>query len=423
MTKLGLIVEGIPAVDTAGSAMASWTVALEAAAAGHETHVLVLITAFDREDEQLTKTRVRRLEDAGIQVSTLAMPPPRPVTVRGPLARLRWLLAPDPADDYPSIQLADEIRAWARDIDADALWVVNYGPVAALAHDRPAPAYAVLGDPLHLVSKYWLRRLQPRPTKLYAAEVLGWLGRARTLPRWIAEVMRPYEARGWYGAQHAAWLTEHGVSCDYVRVPVVDLAGPDWRDRRDAAKSNRIRIALVGGVEGTASRQGYRALGTTVLPALDRQLGTDGYELHFVGRTPTVLPPELESIAVHPAVHFRGHVTDLESELFSTDVLLFPSRYPVGIRTRIITALAFGCCVVSNDTAALGAPELVDDVNCLLAKDESALARQLVAACVSPQLRERLGSAGRTTYEESFSPWSAGRRVVEVLERIAVGGH
>jgi glycosyltransferase involved in cell wall biosynthesis len=404
--------------------MASLTVALQATAAGHETYVLVLLTSFDNEDAELSDTRLQRLRDAGVVVATLPIPAPRTGTVRGGrLNLLRSLLAPNPADDYPSIQLAPEIRAWVRSIDADALWVVNYGPVAALARNRSVPAFAVLGDPLHLVSKYWLKRISPRPTKQYATEMLTWLGRARTLPPWIEKTMRPYEACGWYGAQHAAWLTARGVFCEYVRVPVVDLAGPDWQQRRVAAASERIRVALVGGVEGTASRQGHSALATAVLPALDRQLGADGYELHFIGRTPDVLPAELQAIADHPSVHFRGHVTDLESELFATDVLLFPSRYPVGIRTRIVTALGFGCCVVSNDTAALGAPELIDGVNCLLATDEEALARQLVAACVSPELRERLGTAGRRTYEESFSPWSAGRRVVEVLENLAAVEH
>jgi glycosyltransferase involved in cell wall biosynthesis len=401
--------------------MASWTVALEAVAAGHETHVLVLLTSFDNEDVELRDGRLQRLRHAGVHVASLLIPPPRAGNERSGLSLIRSLLAPDPTRDYPSIQVAPTIRAWVESIDADALWVVNYGPVAALARNRSTPAFAVLGDPLHLVSKYWLKRLSPRPTKLYAAEVLGWLGRARTLPPWIEEIMRPYEARGWYGAQHAAWLAKRGVACEYVRVPVVDLAGAEWRARREAARSDRVRVALVGGLEGTASRQGYRALAETVLPTLDRQLGADAYELHFIGRTPKTLPPELQSISAHRSVHFRGHLPDLESELFATDVLLFPSRYPVGIRTRIVTALAFGCCVVSNDTASLGAPELVDDVNCLLATDEAALTRRLVAACASPQLRERLGTAGRMTYEESFSPWSAGRRVVEVLERLAAG--
>jgi glycosyltransferase involved in cell wall biosynthesis len=115
----------------------------------------------------------------------------------------------------------------------------------------------------------------------------------------------------------------------------------------------------------------------------------------------------------------HGFVDDLAPLLERADIFLFPSRYPVGIRTRIVGAMSFACCVVTDPSSALGAPELQDRKNVLMADSPGALAATIVEALLLPDLRGRIGDAARQTYEERFAPTVAARAIVDRLVSLA----
>src|SRR5262249_31398675 len=122
-----------------------------------------------------------------------------------------------------------------------------------------------------------------------------------------------------------------------------------------------------------------------------------------------------------PSVRRRGYVEDIETELLTCDVLLVPTDSAIGFRTRIAEAMSYGCCVVAHESNALGMPELNHGHNALLPQNGADLAK-LTAQCLrDPDLRQRLGVAGRRIFEERLDGHKVCDEMVEMLEAVVAG--
>jgi glycosyltransferase involved in cell wall biosynthesis len=198
-----------------------------------------------------------------------------------------------------------------------------------------------------------------------------------------------------------------------------DLAGPEWRQHRTAAQAEPgpPRILMIGHLQGIGTISGFHLFVPEILPALTRELGEDGFEVHLVGGQD---PPAAFAEGLrHPAVRLRGQISSPEREFFSAQVLLAPNPTTTGASARILSGLTFGSCVVAHTDSVIGIPELAHGSNSLLAADGAGLARETLTALRDQGLRERLGDAARGLYESSFSPPVAAGRIVEELERLA----
>jgi glycosyltransferase involved in cell wall biosynthesis len=174
---------------------------------------------------------------------------------------------------------------------------------------------------------------------------------------------------------------------------------------------------MIGHLRGIATISGLQVFAESILPVLTRELGTDGFEVHVVGGYD---PPAVARAAFeHPAVVRRGQVEPPDDEFLAADVLLVPTPLTTGPRSRIITGMTFGSCVVAHEANRLGIPELLDGENALLAGDGPALAQATLAALRDADARARVGREARRLYESTFTPAVAGARIVRELERVA----
>ena len=95
--------------------------------------------------------------------------------------------------------------------------------------------------------------------------------------------------------------------------------------------------------------------------------------------------------------------TRLTGEFLSADIVLVTVPAKTGPRSRIINAFSFGACVVAHCNNQIGLPELSHGDNILLGASGAEIAELVCLAAGNPDLRKRLGKAGRHTYEKSFS--------------------
>ena len=189
----------------------------------------------------------------------------------------------------------------------------------------------------------------------------------------LLELLRRFPSVGMFGAHHAEWALSNGVSAWYAPSPIVDLGGPDWERRRaETTRSGVPRILMIGHLRGIATISGLQVFAESILPALTRELGPDGFEVHVVGGYD---PPAAAGNAFdHPAVVRRGQIEPPDDEFLAADVLLVPTPLTTGPRSRIITGMTFGSCVVAHEANRLGIPELRHGENALLAADGPGLA-------------------------------------------------
>src|SRR5258708_3491936 len=126
---------------------------------------------------------------------------------------------------------------------------------------------------------------------------------------------------------------------------------------------------------------------------------------------------KLESLArrleQEDAVLFPGFVNDVEEVYAALDAFVFPSEFE-GLGTALQTAMAMALPSISTARGALA--EVVDDQRTALVVEPNAqeFARAMLLLMDSPELRGRLGVAGREKGIEKFFP---GRMVAKTIQK------
>ena len=122
-------------------------------------------------------------------------------------------------------------------------------------------------------------------------------------------------------------------------------------------KLNKKTVLTFGGtLSGTASSLAIKSILEDYFPALREKYGSENFEFRIVGECENNLKKYLKN--KHPELVIRGLVPSFEKELACGDVFLLPMNYPVGVRTRICSALAAGCVCIVHKSVLFNMPEL-----------------------------------------------------------------
>lgn len=412
-----LLSTALPNEDSGSGA--SITLALIAAALrerGHEVSIAPIVyPEYETPDGADYRAQLDRARSLGYDlepVVSAAWQPRQPATGA---ARVRRLWRPPAEELYPTLRDAGATAEAVARLAPDAVLVYGFEALAA-SRSVAASRFAATSDPPHLslrgrTLRRW--REERRPLRI-AREAATLQSTLRAYPRLTVELLRECEAVGAFGRHHADWLRELGLDCGYYRTPIAD-PGPS---PVEAPAGERPRLLLIGHLQGTATRDGLRVF-AGMLPLLERELGPAGFEARIVGGYDP--PPELAPLLDHPAVRLVGFVDDVAAEFRGADVLLVPVSIRLGVRVRVLTGFSYGCCIVTHSANAAGIPELEHGRNALLADTPEGLGREVLRVLGDPELRARLRSGARETYERWFTPAAAGGALGETLERIATG--
>ena len=410
---------GVPNPWEAGGPLTHW--ALLSALLGRGHRVVFVALPWDSPPSE---ARLEVLRSRGAEVVVLPAPSDHSSGGRWQERRryLRSVFWPGDETLFPTAASAPALARVMRELEPDLVVAHATNAVSASA-GLPLRKLALVSDPPGLSRRLRTEWDPQYPWRLGRDELLYRAGSASfayRADRRFVQLLRRFDSVGVFGAHRAEWARRRGVKAWYARSPIEDAAGPDWQARRAAAGPNtRPRILLIGHLRGISTISGLRVFVDEVLPALERELGPEGFEAHIVGAHDP--PASLRAALEHPAVRLRGPVEPPNDEFLRADVLLVPTPVETGPRVRILTGFSFGCCVVAHEANRLGIPMLEHGVNSLLAGSDG-LARETLAALGDPHLRSQLGAAGRSLYEEQFTPEHAGGRIVRELERLASAG-
>lgn len=416
--RCAVIVGGIPNPTTGGGALTAWSVIKSLTSAGHSVTACLIENLHSSPSSKQRQALLDPLTQLGVKVVSIEHRDTAPAAGTF-LDKSFRLLRAAPEDYYPTVILTPKLRSVLHPESPQAIFVYHFEALAAAHTLNTAPILAGVGDPTHLPAYYSWKQTPARLTKEYAVRTVTTAIAMARLPVHMQRMMSSCEVSGAFAAHHAAWFRKIGVpNCQYFRTPVVDDAGPCWKERRlGYRRKPKFKILLVGHLKGTATLSGLRLFAGEVLPRLERQLGTDAFEIHIVGGYS--LPDSLAKLFDRPCVKMRGQIEPATEEFLSSDVVVVPTPIKLGIRVRILTAFSFGCCVVAHQANALGIPEMVHRKNALLAKDGKSMTEEILTALADPDLIEKVGEEARKTYKECFSLATAGRRIVAEMERLA----
>jgi glycosyltransferase involved in cell wall biosynthesis len=175
---------------------------------------------------------------------------------------------------------------------------------------------------------------------------------------------------------------------------------------------------LVAEIARLCDVKGQRELIRALREVPHARLVLAGRDLEQGGQFQADLEREADRAGVRDRVEFAGHRDDVPRLLDDVDVVALPS-WTEGLPMIVLEAMAHGRAVVA--TAVGGTPEaVVDGETGVLVppRDPAALAAALQRLLAEPELRERLGGAGRRRVEERFSAAEMERRVLEIYDAV-----
>jgi len=408
---------------SSGNPVVTWAVVKSLLDRGHT----VSICTFHRWRYDLYRDEARAyLEQSGVRVYDLdEQAPPqhsnRPSSaISRYLSALRQAVAPRASDYFPQVAVAPLLADAIAAEQPEALYVYDFPAAAVVAElSFVPPRLTALVNLNHLHGSAMRRGIQTKGLRSWVNTRLTRLA-DRSLARIELRVIRTSEWVVGHAAHHAAWLREQGIEqCFYLPNPVVDNVGSRWQELRQAywANNGKPIILFIGRLDSIINRPALNLLAFEILPVLEQELGTEGFQLDIVGAGE--LLPAIEDRLNHPSVRIRGFIEDAQAEFLRSDVLIVPTPDPLGFRTRVAEGFSYGCCVVSHTSNALGMPELVHEDNALLASDGLGLARQTVRALRDPDLRNRLQRRARETYEAKLDAAKVCGRIAAELEALA----
>lgn len=283
------------------------------------------------------------------------------------------------------------------------------------------PRMCVVGDLEHMVPVF-RRQYYSRAMPLGYAEISqlhqqGMRIKAHTLP--ALRECRTVVASCYH---HSQWLTSQDVPNTYIPAPGADPMGKGWVRSRDTYPTNPTpRISMVGHLQGIATLSGLYFLAEDVMPWLLSDLGVEcdvriaGGERLYVDLATRLMPYLTESGG---PVQLLGYVEDITAEMMAAEVALVSTPIDLGVRTRIIDAMALGCCLVVHkaNLAGFEAGELLPGQNCLVGTTGRELAEHVARACKDPDMRVRLGDAARRTFDQYHA--DSGAKTVDLIEQM-----
>jgi glycosyltransferase involved in cell wall biosynthesis len=265
------------------------------------------------------------------------------------------------------------------------------------------------------------RRERPAAVHLNSSK-MGLLGR---LAGWLARVpVRIFTVHGWaFAAHHGAAATAYrwaeraarpfgtAIVCPVEQVRRMGIAAGTCDEARSVVIHNAVDAAAAPVAALDADVPTIVSVGrlhepkdfATLARAL-RSLPAAGWSAEIVGDGPDrpAVERELREGELTAAVRLVGERTDVPRRLADADVFVLSSRSEC-MPISVLEAMAVGLPVVAS--AVGGVPEMVVDgeTGYLVAPgDDRALGAALARLVADPDLRRRMGAAGRARVQERF---------------------
>jgi glycosyltransferase involved in cell wall biosynthesis len=302
----------------------------------------------------------------------------------------------------PGLGGARRLTAFVRELKRERPAVFHAHLSWPLAARFPLAAAVVARVPA-VVATFHLFPPTPlrRTTLLQGRMLAAGMGRAIAVSQAIAASLD--DVLGW--APHKIEVIRNGIDIERFR----KRPDPELRRALTAGSDDVVFV--------TPARLDPQK-GIDVLLRAARAVDGARFVIAGTGAERARLESQAAALGVHERVRFLGHRADVPELLAASDAFVLPSLFE-GTPLALLEAMAAGKPVVSS--AIPGTDELVVDGETGLlvqAGDPEALADALRRIVAEPELRARLGAAGRRRAEAEHSAVDTTRRVAAVYDEV-----
>jgi len=136
---------------------------------------------------------------------------------------------------------------------------------------------------------------------------------------------------------------------------------------------------------------GVNILFKKLIPILIKKKIFNKVRINLIMRIPKSIPDSINKILNSKFINLRKYNKKILRE---TDLLFYPSKYPVGVRSKILFAFSNSWIVATSNTIKKCIPELIDGKNCLMSDNINSLANKIVNTIEKPNKNKFLIKEG-----------------------------
>lgn len=237
-------------------------------------------------------------------------------------------------------------------------------------------------------------------------EFAGYATGARERIRMVLlSVLARREERRWFGYADVVVVTSPSdaaalsgaLKADKIAVIPngVDLEYFAYRPAPEAG-----RIVFTGNMSWPPNEDAAEHFARDLIPAIQERIADASFWI--VGAQPS---ERVQKLANLPGIHVTGTVADIRPWIWSAAVYASPLRFGLGVKNKILEAMACGAPIVATSRSLSGTP-LIDGRHALLADDDAKFVDSVARLLTDPVLRDSLSREARSKVEAEYS-WNS----------------
>ncbi len=218
----------------------------------------------------------------------------------------------------------------------------------------------------------------------------------------LLSVLARRQERRWFGYADRVVVTSPfdaqalsaAVKADQIAVIPngVDLEYFDYRPAPEAG-----RIVFTGNMSWPPNEDAAEHFVRDVMPAIQNRI--PGASFWIVGAEPSA---RVRSLATIPGIHVTGTVADIRPWFWSAAAYVSPLRFGLGVKNKILEAMALGAPIVATSQSLTGTP-LIDGRHAMIADDDTKFAESVIRLLDEPELGNSLSREARRLVEAEYS--------------------
>lgn len=301
---------------------------------------------------------------------------------------------------FPAESLQPQINLISEKLNPDIVFCYGYNAMSATATLQHKNKFASIGDPPYLPQYYSvLTKLKYNLNEnffyllyLYINFFLKKIFQKKIINNYI----KKFKYVGAFAHHHAV----NDLKCEYFSTPI----GKQKILKRDYKIKKKLTIIHMGHMKGTVTIDSLYNLVINVVPKIIKLKPKIKLEVRLVGRHFNKLPKKIIDKIMESKIYKNyGHVYNLNEIYKDADALICSNTINLGIRVRIITALAQGISILTHKSNKFGIPELKNNYNCLIADNTLDLAKNCIKIFNNTKLKKKIEKNGLKTFNEKFS--------------------
>jgi polysaccharide biosynthesis protein PslH len=172
------------------------------------------------------------------------------------------------------------------------------------------------------------------------------------------------------------------------------------------------RIVFTGSMNWPPNEDAAEHFARDIMPSIRSRVPEASFWI--VGAEPSA---RVRSLAGIPGVHVTGTVADIRPWIWSAAVYASPLRFGLGVKNKILEAMASGAAIVATTRSLSGTP-MLDGRDAMVADDDRQFAEAVVRLLTDATLRDSIAREARVRAEAEYSWVSITAQLEELYREI-----